>query len=167
MKNLLFAALAFAFGLSAPVFACDTKEYRQFDFWLGKWQVINRATGKPAGENHIRKHLGECALYEDYRSVAGGYAGTSFNIYQKSTGTWHQSWVDNGGLLLRLSGGLDANGAMVLAGDRVDAKGQSVRDRITWTPNEDGSVRQHWELSRDNGSTWSTLFDGRYEKLAP
>ncbi len=32
---------------------------------------------------------------------------------------------------------------------------------ITWTPNADGSVRQHWETSED-GKTWKTAFDGLY-----
>ena len=38
----------------------------------------------------------------------------------------------------------------------------SQRERITWTPNADGSVRQHWETSTDDGKTWKTSFDGLY-----
>ena len=37
-----------------------------------------------------------------------------------------------------------------------------VQQRITWTPANDGSVRQVWELSSDAGKTWTVLFDGRY-----
>ncbi|MCZ6779898.1 MAG: hypothetical protein O7F16_13170 [Acidobacteria bacterium] len=34
--------------------------------------------------------------------------------------------------------------------------------RITWADNSDGSVRQHWEISKDGGKSWETAFDGRY-----
>ena len=34
--------------------------------------------------------------------------------------------------------------------------------RGTWTPNPDGSVRQHFEISADDGATWTTWFDGKY-----
>ena len=37
-----------------------------------------------------------------------------------------------------------------------------VMQRITWTLAADQSVRQHWESSADAGTTWTTLFDGRY-----
>jgi len=39
------------------------------------------------------------------------------------------------------------------------------RQRITWTPSLDGSeVRQHWEVSSDDGATWQTAFDGHYRR---
>ena len=50
---------------------------------------------------------------------------------------------------------------MVLRGVTHNAQGAAVQNRITWTPNADGSVRQHWEASTD-GETWTTAFDGRY-----
>jgi hypothetical protein len=37
-------------------------------------------------------------------------------------------------------------------------------DRVTWTPNADGSVRQLWEKSADGGATWTTAFDGLYTR---
>ena len=53
----------------------------------------------------------------------------------------------------------------VLEGEQpvADPKtGQRQRDRITWTPNGDGTVRQLWESSTDGGATWSVAFDGTY-----
>jgi hypothetical protein len=37
-----------------------------------------------------------------------------------------------------------------------------VHQRIAWTPRPDGSVRQWWQRSDDGGTTWHTVFDGRY-----
>jgi hypothetical protein len=51
---------------------------------------------------------------------------------------------------------------MILSGTLAAADGSGkVQHRISWTPNDDGSVRQHWESSTD-GEEWTTLFDGLY-----
>jgi len=36
------------------------------------------------------------------------------------------------------------------------------QERVSWTPGEDGRVRQLWESSRDAGKTWTVVFDGTY-----
>ena len=48
------------------------------------------------------------------------------------------------------------------AGYYTVLSGKSPINRITWTPREDGSVRQHWETSQDGRSSWTTAFDGIY-----
>lgn len=135
---------------------CDTPEHRAFDFWIGDWDVTN-PRGNVAGTNRIEPILSGCVLQESWTGASGSL-GYSFNLYDRASGTWHQTWVDNSGLLLQLSGGL-VDGSMVLASD---AAAGSPLQRITWTPNADGSVRQHWESSSDGGATWTTVFDGLY-----
>lgn len=148
-------------GMSpSSVAACDLQKNRQFDFWLGNWEVI--AAGKVVGQNRITKELGGCVLHESY-STPSGYAGESFNMYDQVTDQWHQSWVDNSGLLLTLNGQFDGK-SMQLSGTGKNAKGQAVIHRITWTPKEDKSVRQHWQVSSDGGESWITAFDGTYIK---
>lgn len=137
---------------------CSAPEYRHFDFWVGDWEVRN-AAGNLAGTNSITPMLNGCVLHEQW-SGSSGSVGESFNIYDQSTGTWHQTWVDNGGLLLRLDGGLEGD-SMVLRGELQGRDGAMRQHRITWTPRDDGSVRQHWENSTD-GESWNTLFDGTY-----
>ena len=41
--------------------------------------------------------------------------------------------------------------------------GIMTKQRITWTPNADGSVRQLWEAADAKGA-WTVAFDGRYTK---
>ncbi len=149
---LLFSALAAA--------VCEQPAYRQFDFWIGEWTVT--ANDKLAGHNRISQDFNNCVLREQYITPSG-YRGESFNIYDQTTGKWYQTWVDNGGTLLRLEGGLEGK-AMVLSGPGKTSQGESIIHRITWTPNDDATVRQHWQLSKDDGKTWSTLFDGLYTK---
>lgn len=170
MRILLIVLASISFQLSAPGYAqeqarpvpCSTDNYRQFDFWVGEWNVTS--DGKQAGTNRIEKVHNDCALAEHWQG-AGNFSGSSYNIYDWSTGQWHQTWVDSTGTLLQLDGGL-VDGSMVLQGQRlaIDGSGAMQTHKVTWTPNSDGSVRQHWEASTDDGETWKTVFDAIYRK---
>jgi hypothetical protein len=151
---------------AAPTPACTAPEYRQFDFWLGRWNVTSN--GVLAGTNEVRAIHGGCALQENWIGAgAGGISGTSLNLYDGATGRWRQTWVDSAGTLLQLAGGL-VEGAMVLEGEQPGAAGApGIRHRISWTPSPEGTVRQVWEASHDGGNTWSRLFDGLYERAEP
>ena len=103
-------------------------------------------------------------MQENWKSASGAYTGTSYNWYSTQTGKWHQTWIDNQGGSLQLSGEYSGN-QMILASDELkNQKGETHQDRITWTKNEDGSIRQHWEVTKDQGKTWTTAFDGSYKK---
>jgi hypothetical protein len=142
--------------------ACTGSEYSRFDFWVGDWEVHN-AAGKLAGTSHIEKILGGCAIQEHW-SGAGGGNGTSLNLYDAISRKWHQTYVDNGGLLLQLDGDI-AGGRMVLSGTLpAQQGGGTTMERISWMPLAGGAVRQLWERSADGGATWSTVFDGRYSR---
>lgn len=163
----LFASAALAVGAHATEAAgvppaCAGEAYRAFDFWLGEWRVT--ADGVLAGHNRIEPILGGCALLETWRGAKGG-RGRSINAYDASRGVWHQTWVDGHGDVLVLEGGW-RDGAMRLEGTQRTVSGASVRARITWTPSADRSVRQLWETSADDGRTWRTEFDGRYERAS-
>ena len=146
---------------SAPP-ACVAPEYRQFDFWVGEWDV-QTPDGKLAGTNRIERILGGCVLQESWKG-ARGMTGHSFNTYDPGDRMWHQTWVDDRGTLLLLAGEF-RDGAMVLNGATA-ARGTSkaALHRITWTPNADGTVRQLWESSEDGGKSWAVAFDGSYRR---
>jgi hypothetical protein len=72
-------------------------------------------------------------------------------------------WADNRGAVLRIEGAWEA-GSMRLTGRRLGSDGVTRDLRITWTPLEDGGVRQLQEVSEDEGVTWAVGFDGRYRK---
>jgi len=143
---------------------CSASEYRQFDFWIGDWEVFD-SSGTRLGENLVTRELDGCALAEHWQSSRGSHRGNSYNIYDRSTGRWHQTWVDSGGLLLQLEGGLQGT-AMVLQGQTRDAAGAVIRERIRWSPEPGGVVRQRWDQSKD-GVTWTTVFDGYYRRRSP
>jgi len=161
---VLLAAMTAGAQESAPARTtgpCAAPEYRQFDFWLGDWEVTT-PDGKPAGTNRITRPLGDCVLQEHWQG-SGGSIGESFNIFDRSTGRWHQTWVDGRGTLLLLDGGLEG-GNMVLRGAERLVQGKPRLDRITWRPVNPGEVHQVWEISSDQGKTWSVLFHGVYKR---
>ena len=142
--------------------SCDSEQHRQFDFWIGEWEVFG-PTGQLAGTNRIEKILGGCVLMENWQG-AGGTAGKSFNMYYSLDDTWRQTWVDGSGTRLDLSGSFDGK-RMVLSGEMPSAQGEGmVFHEISFTPQEDGSVKQHWRASRDGQKTWRDLFVGTYKK---
>lgn len=128
-------------------------EARQFDFWVGEWDV--HAAGALAGRNRIEPILDGCVLQETW-SGARGSAGSSLNFYNPEEQAWEQFWVWKNGTTLHLTGGL-VRGAMVLGNET---------NRITWTPNADGTVRQHWQVRESPEAAWTDAFDGLYRKEA-
>jgi hypothetical protein len=154
------AVLLCVVSSAATAGACDASEHRQFDFWLGEWNV-RTPDGKLAGVNSIKREYDGCVLHERY-STARGYSGESLNMYDAGRKVWHQTWVDTSGALLLLEGSLRA-GSMVLEGQSSDTNGQVTKHRITWTPNPSGTVRQHWQ-STDAKGNWITAFDGTYSR---
>ena len=135
----------------------------EFDFWLGDWNVTT-PDGKPAGTNRIESVSNGRGLLEDWVGdpAVGGGNGKSLNAYNLSKKEWQQFWIGSGGGVLELSGGL-VGGKMVLTGSHV-VRGATLNERISYTPNGDGSVRQVWDQSRDGGKTWTNVFDGIYRR---
>ncbi len=155
---LLFLPLT-TYAAGAP---CVGEAYQQFNFWLGHWEVRN-PDGKKAGTNQIKKVYDGCVLTEHYSNLQGPY-GSSLSMYDRTTGKWHQTWGDKSGLRLQLEGQVVAE-RMVLSGATLDDKGQSVLHQIAWTPNENGTVTQHWQVKSPDKSGWDTLFKGTYTKI--
>jgi hypothetical protein len=168
----MLLALTLLGGTMTPITAqqtpsCNTAEYRQFDFWLGNWEVFDYSTGKKgefAGTNNVVQLYGGCAIQENWVG-AGGDIGTSLNSYFNLDQKWHQTWVDNSGYRLEIAG-VFKDGKMILEGTHPGrAAGVTVLNRISWnTLSSPKEVRQLWERSRDAGKTWEVLFDGLYLK---
>jgi hypothetical protein len=139
---------------------CSQPEYRQFDFWVGDWDVAT-ADGKPAGRNRIEVVEGGCGLQENWTGT--GNTGRSINSYWPGDRKWHQIWLGSGGLLMHLSGRFQGD-TLTLEGEVQTVKGTRVRQRLAFTKRSDGTVRQHWQQSQDEGNSWQTVFDGIYTR---
>jgi hypothetical protein len=160
--GLCLVGAVVAAAQTAPPASCSAPEFRQFDFWVGDWDVTDPA-GKAAGTNTIDRPYGDCVVQEHWVGTSGD-RGTSLNTYDVGRKQWHQTWVDNQGQLVKLDGAF-ANGAMTLTGEAISAKtGKPFLNRIRWS-RENGDpnrVRQIWDTSTDGGKTWTVAFNGLY-----
>ncbi|HZR26783.1 MAG TPA: cupin domain-containing protein [Vicinamibacterales bacterium] len=151
MRFIVFGILSLALvQQQRPAPSCGDAEHRQFDFWIGDWEVL-APNGTVAGHSRITPASMGCAIEEQW-SGAGGGNGRSLNTYDPNDKKWHQYWVGGDGTILQLAGTFGDN-AMTL-GDGTN--------RIRWSRNSDGSVRQTWDVTKDSGKTWQTTFDGKY-----
>lgn len=165
---LLLSLVLFAVrGHAAPAAAapaCAGPEHRQFDFWIGEWDVVT-PEGKPAGVSSVTRELDGCVIHEHWQGAGAGagFDGQSFNLYEESSKTWRQSWVDNTGQRLALLQGSFADGKMTLQGEKDTPKGHRWV-RVTWSVLGPNEVRQTVEASVDAGKSWNLGFDGRYRR---
>ena len=145
-------------------YSCEeTSEHRQFDFWVGHWEVTDKAGEKVYGHNQISPHENGCLLLEQWQSSSGS-SGTSINYYNPVTSQWHQDWVDAGATIINTAGGMK-DGSMAMKGKIYYLQsGRQADFRGRWTLLEDGRVRQFFQ-EKDVKGAWQTWFEGFYRKV--
>jgi hypothetical protein len=139
-----------------------TSKYHQFDFWLGHWDVYNYGSDTLVGQSHIETIIDSVGVLENYSATQSKYSGKSLNKFNPFKNRWEQYWIDNSGLTIYLTGGIE-NGKMIMS-DILIADTIKGINQIVWEKISDNIVRQTWNLSKDNGETWSVLFDGEYRR---
>jgi hypothetical protein len=147
--------------------ACASAAHRAFDFWIGEWDAYRPGGDQPVGRSTIAVEDHGCVITEHWRSLGVPYSGRSLNSFDALAGKWFQYWMDSTGDITRFEGGLNDAGQMVLTavGDVAPGQIEPHWRRMTFTPNPDGSVRQHGEASPD-GETWTTTYDFTYRRHA-
>jgi hypothetical protein len=145
---------------------CPTMpEARQFDFWIGTWdvtpwQVANPTPQQKLGVNEVYPILEHCVISENWDGARGG-KGKSYNFYDTNVKKWRQIWIADSGGSLDYAGEFNG-GAMRFIGWTLDAKGNRVEQKLTFFAIAPDTVRQLFEASTDGGKTWTPNFDGRY-----
>lgn len=138
--------------------------YRQFDFWIGEWEVYGK-NGRKAGDSRIDIILDSCIILENWTSANAGYAGKSFNTYNAISGQWQQTWVDNRGGSTEFLEGRYENNRMVFQTKPFPYSKDTVAiRRLTFYNLAPDKVRQHGEISKDGSRTWSTEYDLEYRR---
>jgi len=148
-----------------PKPVCESmQEFNDFNFWLGEWDVYSNGEARQLqGTNSITKHHENCLIMENWTNIQGG-TGRSMNYYDPVEDQWRQLWVASG-YSIDYIGGLNEAGSMVLNGKINYYKtGKSQEFRGTWTPNQNGSVRQFFEQRDVESGQWTVWFDGLYIK---
>jgi tetratricopeptide (TPR) repeat protein len=134
-------------------------EARQFDFWIGEWDVFT-PQGRKDGTSVIQRFANGCGILENWAGTLGG-DGKSINFYDPQTGKWFQYWIGADGNPQRYAGVFQA-GALRYAGERPTQNGQTIIVRLTFFNVDANTVRQLSEQSTDEGKTWMINYDYKY-----
>lgn len=170
--NLLIAILVFCSvqtttslaqdAADAGISPCDRAEARQFDFWIGEWDLTWSDTVK--GTNIITSELGNCVIEENFTSHENKpFIGHSLSVYNARLGKWQQTWVDNNGSYLEFLGDW-FDGKMTLSRETVSKDGKLIQQRMIFHDITRKSLIWDWQSSDDNGHTWKTLWTINYKR---
>lgn len=169
---MLSHALAIMLAQSSPALstpppppACDSEAHAAFDFWVGEWTVTPSGAETPIAESRIERLYSGCAIRENWMPF-NGRDGGSLNALDPQTGRWHQTWIGSSSGRVEFAGGSPLDGVMVLTGNWPTPAAPHQLIRMTYTLQDDGSVRQHGEASLDHGVSWATSFDLIYRPQA-
>jgi len=170
MKKVLFCIISICLinTTQAQKLPCSNPVYRQFDFWIGEWEAFG-PDGKKAGDSKISLILDSCIIFEEWTSasVQPGlrYAGKSFNTWNAATKQWQQTWVDNaGGTNEYMQGKFENNKIIYTSTPFKFNKDTMATRKMTFTNLSTNKLRQHGEISKDNGTTWATEYDLEYRR---
>jgi hypothetical protein len=170
MKKSFFLFFLFLISHSLPAqkLPCSSPEFRQFDFWIGEWDVFGK-TGQKAGDSKISLILDSCIILEEWSSanVQKGlrYAGKSFNTWNASAKQWQQTWVDNvGNTTAFIKGTFENNKIIFYTAPFQFSKDTTAARRLTFFDLGKDKVRQLGEITKDNGTTWATEYDLEYRR---
>ena len=170
MRLSVTLAAILSFGLAAPAPAqappaappptCETPEHRQFDFWVGRWDVYATGTERLVGRSLIERLYAGCALRENWMPLRGS-GGGSLNSWIPADRRWRQAWADSSNDFKLFTGGLEGE-AMVLTAETREPDGRPALERMRFTREAGGAVRQLGTVSTDNGATWQPRYDFTY-----
>jgi len=146
----------------AAAYPCMSDPHaREFDFWIGEWDVYQTGTKNYAGHSLVQLISGGCALLENWDSPAS--TGKSINFIDPVTNRWKQSWsgsYTNGNQ--EFVNGEYKDGAMRFTFETKDAQNNKLTGRFIFYNEGPDKLRQFNETSADGGKTWVTGYDFTY-----
>jgi hypothetical protein len=137
----------------------NSADCRQFDFWLGDWDVTT-PDGKKVATSRIQSVIGQCVILENY-TESPSYEGMSMSFFDPVLGKWRQTWADTAGGVSEFTGKF-IDGAMRFEGVTHVANGKTIQRRMTLSKLDNDRVRQSSEKSTDGGKTWTPAYDFTY-----
>jgi hypothetical protein len=143
---------------------CEDPEFRQFDFWVGDWDVASAATGVHQGSSHVSKEMGGCVMWENWTSAGAPYFGKSYNTWNVNLKRWEQYWVDNGAGSMFFHGGIKDGTMDYWTDDVAQASGGTLLRHLQFFNLGPDKVRQFSQGSTDGGKTWHVEYDLVYTR---
>jgi hypothetical protein len=145
---------------------CSSPEASQFDFWVGDWNLT--WNDSLHGTNRIEKMFGNCTIHENFTDPKMNYLGQSWSVYNSNYKQWEQTWVDNQGGYIALTGGMSGDSMILKTAERtvpskISPSGKMV-NRMVFYNIKPGSFDWIWEASTDGGLVWKPNWKIHYER---
>jgi hypothetical protein len=159
----LFILFALAMPSGAQDKPCSAPEYRQFDFWVGEWNLSwGEGENAATGTNVITKGLNSCVIEENFSTSNKKFIGNSLSVYNPKLNRWRQTWVDNQGGYLDFEGG-PVGDSMILSREAVEDTA-FTHQRMVWYNISKDTLDWNWEKSTDSGRTWKVFWHIDYTR---
>lgn len=176
MTRILAVLLVFQLSLlalmgqsstSAPTNSCSAPQQKQFDFWVGEWDLTwpgQNAAETGHGTNSVKRILDGCVVQENFSGAdAMHLRGTSVSAFDTKAGKWKQTWVDNEGGYLDFVGEFK-DSQMILQREGARPDGTKILQRMVWKNITGNGFDWSWEASRDGGKTWQINWPIHYKR---
>jgi hypothetical protein len=161
------AGIAQQTASAPPPNPCAAPEQKQFDFWVGDWDLTwpaEKGNAPDHGTNRIRRVLDSCVVQESFSGEnAMRLRGMSLSIFDTRAGKWKQTWVDNEGAYLDFVGEFK-EGQMILVRDATRPDGTKVKQRMVFKNIQANEFDWSWESSTDAGKTWQVNWPIHYRR---
>ncbi len=134
----------------------------QMDFWLGEW---NLKWERGEGTNVVQRTLDGKIIQENFLGRWDGtqsFNGKSFSAYVSAEKKWKQTWVDNQGGYVDLTG--NAEGSSFILMREETSSGHKILQRMLFSDIRRNSFTWDWQLSRNNGTTWESQWKIEYTR---
>ncbi|HEV8190872.1 MAG TPA: hypothetical protein VGP82_05240 [Ktedonobacterales bacterium] len=139
-------------------------EARQFDFWLGEWDLTWEGG---SGTNCITRIFDGQVIQERFAAHRDDpnvppLQGLSVSVFDSALGKWRQTWVDNNGSYMDFVGGF-SDGKMALYMDRT-MNGKASTYCMVFYNIAGNSLDWDWERSEDGGQSWQLQWRIHYRR---
>ena len=169
--RLINLMLLFVIGLSSKAQTnnqqpCSSQQASEFDFWVGDWNLT--WNDSLHGSNRIEKMFGNCTVHENFSDPKMGYLGQSWSVYNTNYKQWQQTWVDNQGGYIALTGGKVGDSMILSTAERmvparISSTGKMINRMVFFNIRTD-SFDWSWEASTDGGTTWKPNWKIHYAR---
>jgi hypothetical protein len=153
-------------GQTNPQQPCSSPQAAEFDFWAGDWHLT--WNDSMHGTNRIEKMFGNCTIHENFSDPKTKYLGQSWSVYNANYKQWQQTWVDNQGGYIALTGGMVGDSMILSTAERtvpvkISPSGKLVSRMVFYNIKKD-SFDWSWQSSTDGGANWKTNWLIHYER---
>jgi tetratricopeptide (TPR) repeat protein len=136
---------------------------REFDFWIGDWDVYPTGGNQIVGSSKIEMEAGGCFILENWTAIGYPNTGKSMNFVDPKTNKWKQVWVGSGGAVTEYINGVYKDSVMEFESSSTNAQG-NTKIRFRFFNQGPDQVRQFQEYSMDDGKTWNVSYDLTYKR---